>query len=349
MKALYTPLGIITVLMMSCDKPDPSFNLQSDQQSFLVSPDVVEIPAKIDILWVIDNSGSMATSQALLADSFPRFIKNFMQKKYDFRMAFTTTDAYRGRFNSNELWKKNFRKPSTGELFLTRETPNLAEKFMEVVQVGINGSGDERAFQSLEDALTHPANASFRRDDAYLAVIILSDEDDFSNPTAAFLDPNYNDPRIIPVTYYHDFLRQYAGSNNFGVFSISVLDETCRSALSEGSFPGRKIGRRYHELVSLSGGVNSSLCEDFGNSVSFISDTISQKIPPVTSYRLTREPNLNTLKVIINGTEILADPENGYVYNAQDWSISLFGQASALIQNGGQIQITFDPKNPFDR
>jgi hypothetical protein len=290
----------------------------------------------------------MATSQARLAQSFPRFIQNFIQKRYDFRMAITTTDAYRGRFNQSELWKRDFRKPYSGELFLTRETPNLAEKFIDAVQVGINGSGDERAFQSFEDALTHSANGPFRRNDAFLAIIIVSDEDDFSNPTTAFLDPNYNDPRIIPVTYYHNFLSQYAGPNNFGVYSISILDEACRNSLNN-TFTERKIARRYHELVNLTGGVNRSLCEDFGDSVSFISDTIIQKIPPVTTYRLNREPNIETLKVTINGIEILPDPQNGYIYNPQDWSISLFGHASNLIQNGGQIQITYKPKNPFDR
>jgi len=348
MKPLIATLGTLTALMMSCDKPTPSFNLAGDQQNFLVSPEIVEVPAKIDILWVIDNSGSMATSQATLASSFPRFIQNFTQKRYDFRMAITTTDAYRGRFTANELWKRDFRRPPSGELFLTRDTDNLTSKFMDAVQVGINGHGDERAFQSIEDALSHPGNSAFRRSDAYFAIIILSDEDDFSNPTTAFLDPHYNDSRIIPTSYYQNYLSQFAGANNFGVFSISILDETCRNRLND-TFTERKIARRYHELVALSGGINASLCEDFGNSVTIISDTIIQKIPPATTYFLSREPNVSTLKVLINGIEILPDASNGYIYNPSNFSISLVGAASALIQNGGKIQITFDPKNPFSR
>lgn len=348
MKSLYPTLGFLTAIMMGCEKPDPSFNLTADQQNFLVSPEVVEVPAKIDILWVIDNSGSMATSQTRLAESFPRFIQNFSQKKYDFHMAITTTDAYRGRFNANELWKRDFRRPSSGELFLTRDTENLTEKFIEAVQVGINGHGDERAFQSIEDSLAHPANAAFRRSDAYLAVIILSDEDDFSNATTAFLDPLYQDPRVIPASYYHDFLSTLAGQDNFGVFSISILDENCRNSLND-TFTERKVAHRYHELVQLSGGVNGSLCEDFGNSVSFISDTIIQKNPPTTTYFLNRVPAIDTITVVINGVTIAQNAQNGWTYQSENLSISLHGSASTLIQNGGQIQITYDPENPFDR
>jgi len=348
MRSLYIGLFFVTTLVMSCEKPDPSFNFGTDQQSFLVSPDIIEIPAKIDILWVIDNSGSMETSQARLAESFPRFIQNFTQKRYDFHMAVTTTDAYRARFNSNELWKRNLRRPSLGELFITRDTANLESKFVEMVQVGINGHGDERAFQSIEDVLLHPENASFRRHDAYLAIIIVSDEDDFSNPTAAFLDSQYSNPHLISVSYYNQFLKNLAGENNYGVYSISILDETCRNSLNN-TFTERKIAHRYHELVRLSNGVNTSLCEDFGNSVSFISDTIIKKNPPITTYQLNREPNISTLSVKINGVTIIEDQINGWTYDSQNWTITLHGDASAMIQNGGKIEVSFIPKNPFDR
>jgi hypothetical protein len=263
-------------------------------------------------------------------------------------MAVTTTDAYRGRFNSNELWKRNLRTPSTGELFITRNTFNLESKFVEMVQVGINGHGDERAFQSIEDVLSHPNNASFRRNDAYLAIIIVSDEDDFSNPTATYLDSQYSNPNLIPVSYYNQFLNNLAKEAGYGVYSISILDETCRNSLNN-TFRERKIAHRYHELVRQSGGVNASLCEDFGNSVSFISDTIIQKNPPSTTYQLNREPNISTLHVSINGVTIPEDNIIGWSYDPQNWTITLHGDASAMIQNGGQIQISFIPKNPFDR
>lgn len=53
-----------------------------------------EITAKMDILWVIDNSGSMQQEQQDLRDNFNSFITSFVGKGYDYRMAVVTTDAY---------------------------------------------------------------------------------------------------------------------------------------------------------------------------------------------------------------------------------------------------------------
>jgi hypothetical protein len=340
---------VIGLLSSSCEKATPSFHFASDEQHFLVSPDLIEVPAKIDVLWVIDNSGSMATSQNHLAENFPRFIQNFSEKKYDFRIAVTTTDAYRGRFTPAALSKRNLRPSLKGELFLTPQSENLVENFIHMALVGINGYGDERAFQSIEDVLTHPGNSEFRRSDAYLAIIILSDEDDFSNPTTAFLDPNYDHPSITPVSYYHNLLTEFSGGASlFGVYSISILTDSCRTSL-EDNFTERKVARRYHELVQLSGGVNASLCEDFSSSLKFISDVIIKKNPPTTTYLLRREPKPESILVTINGNTISEDSLNGWSYNLKDWSISLSGLASSLIQDGGEIKITYDPKNPFDK
>src|SRR5690606_21483555 len=49
--------------------------------------------AAVDILWVIDNSGSMGNEQADLADNFNLFIQDFITRGIDFKMAITTTDG----------------------------------------------------------------------------------------------------------------------------------------------------------------------------------------------------------------------------------------------------------------
>jgi hypothetical protein len=47
--------------------------------------------AKIDILFVVDNSGSMAQEQANLATNFPQFISVIEASGLDYRVAITTT------------------------------------------------------------------------------------------------------------------------------------------------------------------------------------------------------------------------------------------------------------------
>lgn len=53
-----------------------------------------KITAKMDILWVIDNSGSMIEEQKKLKENFKSFITSFVGKGYDYRMAVITTDAW---------------------------------------------------------------------------------------------------------------------------------------------------------------------------------------------------------------------------------------------------------------
>jgi len=48
----------------------------------------------MDILWVIDNSGSMIEEQKELQENFNSFITSFVGNGYDFRIAVITTDAW---------------------------------------------------------------------------------------------------------------------------------------------------------------------------------------------------------------------------------------------------------------
>ncbi len=330
----------------SCQKADPSFNLASSEELFTVSPLLIEAPQKIDVLWVVDNSGSMETSQTNLANNFSSFITNFTQKKYDYRIAVTTTDAYRERFNQSLAYKSLLIKTPDNESFFTPQTQNIEEQFIETIQVGINGSGDERAFQSIESVLNNAENQIFRRPDAYLAIIIVSDEDDFSHNASYSKDGQYADPSLITPQFYRDFLNSYAGENNFSVFSISILDEACRADLNT-SYTGRKIAKRYHELVNLTGGVNSSLCSDFGDSLEFIADTIIEKRPPVTSYLLTKVPADDTLKVYIDKQAINEDSVDGFTFESSALTVTLHGSSARLIGEGGIIKISYQPKDPF--
>ena len=342
-------LGILISIgfIGGCQKPDPSFDIASAEQSLLVAPEYSEEIQKLDILWVVDNSGSMATSQQRLTQNFPRFIQNFLKKRYDFRIAVTTTDAYRGQFSPSYLAKRKLRSTSQGESFLTPLTLDIESKFNQLAQVGTTGHGDERAFQSLEYVLTFSENANFRRPDAYLAIIIVSDEDDFSHPTSAFLDGQYQNPSLYPVSRYHDFLNQWVGDPKlYSVYAISLLDLACKNQLAD-TYNERKVAQRYHQLVELTGGKNFSLCQDFGTSLEFISDTIIRKRPPAATYTLIKEPVVESIRVFIDQQEIVYDGENGWSYNAQQNTLSLHGEAALRIQDGGAIKITFDPRNPF--
>ncbi len=234
---------------------------------------------------------------------------------------------------------------------MTPSLSGLESIFISNIQTGTTGSSDERAFHSFQEALINTTNkAEFRRDDAFLSVIIVSDEDDFSHTDyltgikGYYLTENYNDPNIHTIKSYVDFLDSYTlslpgGVKNYSVNSISAMDQACVDQLQLDGFTGRKIAQRYMALADATGGIKSSLCGNFGDSLALISDKILELS---NVFKLDREPIPETIHVFVNNVEILQDPINGWTYDPVAMTISFHGvsipPASAI------IQIPFQPK-----
>jgi hypothetical protein len=338
--------GLLATLI-GCDKSADSFSLLPDQANF--QQVTTYVPKKIDILWVIDNSGSMETSQSNLATNFNSFIHRFSQYNYDFHMAVVTTDGWHAMFPSTfrnsttQRFRDGIGSNHSGVFVMDRNTPNLSSVFTTDIKQGTNGDGDERAFESFHQSLIDSTNiaAGFRRDDAFLAVIVVSDEDDFSwNGTS--LNESYTNPKLYSVASYTSFLDTYTkrAANslpNYSVSAIGVLDQACKDQLSTDGFD-RKIGQRYMQMVDATGGVKGSLCGDFGNTLELISDNI---IELSSSFQLSREPVVSSIRVIVDGATIPNDATNGWTYDAATLTLTFHG--SGVPGANSNIQIYFDP------
>jgi hypothetical protein len=339
--------GLIAVaLLTACEKGGRSVSLLSEETNFSNAPTYEAVPQKIDILWVVDNSGSMESSQTALTSNFSRFIQKFQTMNYDFRMAVTTTDAWVGQLYNQPSWlrlRDGADGRHSGVFVMNRATPNLSDVFLTNATQGISGSGDERAFSSFQYVLNYAGNSDFRRPDAFLAVIIVSDEDDFSANTTTYLNNNYNDSRLIPVSYYKNYLDGFAGAGNYNVNAITIMDTACRDYLNASS-SGRRIGVRYIQLVDMTGGAKTSLCGDFGDSLQLISDTIISQRPANVDFKLGREPIESSIVVKLNGAVLAQDATNGWTYDTATWVVSLHGSAITAVQNGATVSIVYDPK-----
>jgi hypothetical protein len=131
---------------------------------------------KLDILWVIDDSGSMADEQQALGANFEAFIKEFVNKGIDFQMAVTTTDTSRGR--AGKVYKDSMERLTSDKL---KEDKNqFMEDFANLVKVGTRGSGYEKGIQASEVFSDRFSN-SWMRKDAYFTIVYMSDEEDQSS------------------------------------------------------------------------------------------------------------------------------------------------------------------------
>lgn len=278
-------LWMTLMLTLGCARQEGSISIAYDDSFLLLNPTYEEIPTKIDVLFVVDNSGSMRSSQENLAKNFPKFLDRFLAKKYDFHLAVTTTDAYQSLTHSMHQ-KALMRRSQSGNWLLTRETPNILQEFAQIAQPGTNGSGDERAFLSFKVALEKEENQQFLRTDAHLAIIIVSDEDDFSHLGREHLENRYDDPRLwsIPdvVAYLSHLKRDYPHQNAaFSVHVVTITDETCLNRLK---INAQKIGYRYMDLARATNGQIVSLCDNFGDNLQLIADKIIQRVPLETRF-----------------------------------------------------------------
>jgi hypothetical protein len=153
---------------------------------------------KVDLLFVIDGSGSMADEQANLVAAFPEFIDT-MRSELDatqgYNVGVVRTDPNDISCVSNRygvLVTRNFAAGSSndtctpyasGARYMTQDD-DLHAKFSCAARVGTGGDGDERPAQALVAALSSPntdageCNEGFLRDDALLVIVIISDEED---------------------------------------------------------------------------------------------------------------------------------------------------------------------------
>lgn len=159
----------------------------------------VELNRNIDILWVVDNSKSMDGEQAALIANFPAFIsvlESIEGGLPNVHMGVVSTNGRNiglsgcgggGGTLIAPAGKSSFISDILPENSQTRTNSwsgegygSLAEAFSDYAAIGTTGCGFEQHFQSVIDAIGPNSNPGFIRDDAFLAVIFLTDEDDCS-------------------------------------------------------------------------------------------------------------------------------------------------------------------------
>jgi hypothetical protein len=240
---------------------------------------------KMDLLFVVDDSGSMKEEQTNLAANFPRFVEKLNAFKtksgasLDWRVAVTTTGrdvAYGLRIpgqstpmNFSEKGDngklRNDRKCGATKRWVDKSDANAASTFSCLAEVGTSGPGLEMPLlttrMALVDRMADGTNAGFLREDALLAIVILTDEDDCSREDNNFIlgsTSSCEGPQIRPVGIFtQDFDAAAKGPGRWATAVIAGQSD-CKS-----SFGDAAEAKRLKELVALAGknGVFSSICD----------------------------------------------------------------------------------------
>jgi hypothetical protein len=213
---------------------------------------------KVDILWVVDSSGSMAPKQARLAANFSGFIQELVSQKppIDFHIAVVSTDTddpgSRGALRPWRLGDKSASfiacTPQTGGASSCNTAPGQGtaaaiDAFKQMATVGTAGSAQERGLHAAYLALENPENLTengverFVRPDAALYVVVVSDEDDSSCHPLGTQPVCTADPgcRCAPDTllagasaygstgYFSRYLETYKGYGNGHLVALAAI------------------------------------------------------------------------------------------------------------------------------
>jgi hypothetical protein len=292
---------------------------------------------KVDILWVVDNSGSMLTKQQNLSAGFSSFANVFQSKNFDFRMAVVTSDI-RGAPTGQEGVFQARAFGGTTYTIVTNSTPNMADHFKANVEVGDTGNANATILDainlSLSPSLLAGANTGFLRSDAHLAVIVLSDADD--NDSAASVSATTTFLNNLKPDRFDVITRTY--KKNFTVSAVVVDTSNASNAACPMPF---EDGIKFKQIVSATNGSLASICEaDFSAGLNQISQRIAEAI---TEIPLGRVPNVATIRITFNGTVVPKDPVNGWSYSATGNKVIFHG--NSIPTDNTSISIDYTPND----
>lgn len=281
------PLGSYRFTMEATDelnnKSSKSISWEIYSLTKKVAQDVfVDNYKKVDVLFVIDNSGSMQYEQQSMAQRTANFLS--VIRGLDYQIGITTTDPSNSTLGDGRLIPI---KNGNGRYIIdsSQDEATAQSQLSQTLQRSETGSGYEQGIRAVYRAVErYSANEttmrSFIRDGAQLAVVLISDEDESANTTK-------NDPQSLLTLISNT----WANQKRFSFHSIITRpgDTACRSTY------GYSYGERYKTITSLTGGILGNVCEmDYASQVTGIAEgvrnllkTLTLQCSPLNGYPIT--------------------------------------------------------------
>ena len=330
---------------------------------------------EVDLVFVINNSPSMAAHQSRIAENLSRFRELFRTRDLDYRIGVLTTDFVnadpRRRSEDQRFFKEvraveldaagravvdNRNRPkqvtkrvaSNGTLvtlpampqpWITRETPDSV--FAELVKVGTNGDSNRTAFTSVYNFVAGSYNKqhTFLRPEATTIVVFFMDEEE--TRMALWKEQRNGAPEAewIENGKLPDLLNQYNKRNpgkrqtldgyiNYWVLRPFIIAKGNKRGKIEMHAVVSPKNISHRRAAELSGGSVLNIESDFSTPLAAlgdrIADTVAVALEPVQGNATLYK---KSLRVLVDGREVPADPQNGYIYDELTHSIRFQGDA----------------------
>lgn len=312
---MVTMMSVIFLSSTGCSPKSPKNIVRPDFSKAVKIESLGKLaPPPVDILFIIDNSGSMADHQTNLSTNIDLFINAMGAAQMDYHIAVITSDN--GAF---------FGSPKV----ITSTTTNGISRLRDNIKVGIGGEGVEIFFDYIDKALSASmlsgVNSGFYRQEALLAIMIVTDTDDQGSLSGSQLYKNLvklkGDPNLLTV---------------YGVITAQSATNRCAN---EQQSPGNRIS----DFLVLAKGSKIDLCDpNYGKKLADVGKDIKSKAPQYVM--LKQIPVVSTIRVTYGSQTIPNDADKGWVYDPNLNRLS-FGRNLKLNDEpqGTELQVYFVP------
>jgi hypothetical protein len=307
----YQPLyGLVSEDLKLSEKPQLSYDLRQIERQLnfenyeqgydgntATQEFEISSAGKLDLLMVIDNSGSMGEEQAELSTNLMSMIKSL--DSVDWQIGIVTTDTCRLQNSRNAV--RSLRKGD----------PGVAATFESTIKgLGTSGSRDEQgikmALQQLSGQCVGSPN-SWLRSDASLAVFFVSDEQNecFGDPNCADdLGNKWGPTELIAQ------MRQMRQLNQLKAYALlwnkDTANKPSRNAQCRRDAGVETYGSMYAQVVDAFSGLEKSICldsnlstNDYGPLLEQISTDVNRSIQ--RDFMLSADPVSNSLNILVDG------------------------------------------------
>lgn len=302
----------------------PALALQISHTQFAF-PGRIEIHVKpqfseLDLLFVIDDSGSMIQYQTQLAKNIPAILEPLGQSNIHIHAGVVNAAPIAYQCSLRDLCSGQFNGP-----FVSNKDPQFLQMLKSQIRIGNVGPATEAPFESIKAAFSEPLlshdHPGFYRPRAHLAVIVLTDADDQSEGS---------------VDSFVDFMRALKPSKQLVMSSIQASPEaSCESSEEQ--------GLRLISAVKALNGKTVSICDaNFGEQLKVITSgletSVTREIP------LTTAPDFHSIVVTYGTTKLVAgDVHHGWVYDSKRQVLVLGDLIDWGSMSGDTLIVSFVP------
>jgi hypothetical protein len=245
----------------------------------------------VDILVVIDNSGSMDKEQVNLSTKMDALLASIKDANWQISVINTHTVINGNLDNTGRNDPATEGQETCISTLIKKGDANAADEFSKAIKAGTSGSGYEQGIRQAVVGLRCPGKTVVRAGST-LAVLIVSDEDNCSQDGS-----DCGSTKWAKETYLIDYVEKTLGrtvGKNAGFYGIiAPSKDLCKTALNAGT--------QYVRLFNYKStpGVNyGNICDaDYAGTLNRISDSIALQLD--NTFTLSEKPEPGSLVVTV--------------------------------------------------